>query len=102
MPYCAAQGSPWGPMRPGWVPWDQDVQDLCPNSHVWSSFFTDYQLGLTEGEMPPWPADPSYNHFVGENYLTDSEVALFEECYDTVEIFNESIGARHTKPLVIE
>lgn len=38
---------------------------------------------MQEGEMPPWPADPSYNHFVGENYLTDSEVALFEEWCDT-------------------
>ena len=67
-------------------------------------FFTASEdlYAMQEGEMPPWPADPSYNHFVGKNYLTDSEVALFEEWFDTVEIFNESTGARHTKPLVIE
>ena len=38
---------------------------------------------IQEGEMPPWPADPDYNHFVGENYLTDDEVALFQEWYET-------------------
>jgi hypothetical protein len=25
--------------------------------------------------MPPWPADPSYSHFVGEKVLTDAEIA---------------------------
>lgn len=24
--------------------------------------------------MPPWPADPSYSHFVGEKVLTDAEI----------------------------
>ena len=24
--------------------------------------------------MPPWPADPSYRHFLGERYLSDSEI----------------------------
>jgi len=24
--------------------------------------------------MPPWPADPSYSHFIGERFLTDAEI----------------------------
>ncbi|MBL7773120.1 MAG: hypothetical protein JNM95_09675 [Chitinophagaceae bacterium] len=28
--------------------------------------------------MPPWPADPKYRHFVGENILTQNEINLFE------------------------
>ncbi|PYS32725.1 MAG: hypothetical protein DMG14_33710, partial [Acidobacteria bacterium] len=26
--------------------------------------------------MPPWPADPSYAHFLGERVLTDKEIQL--------------------------
>jgi mono/diheme cytochrome c family protein len=26
--------------------------------------------------MPPWPADPSYSHFLGERVLTDEEIRL--------------------------
>jgi mono/diheme cytochrome c family protein len=26
--------------------------------------------------MPPWPADPTYRHFVGEHVLTDEQIAL--------------------------
>ena len=26
--------------------------------------------------MPPWPADPSYSHFLGERVLTDKEIQL--------------------------
>src|SRR5262245_4327878 len=26
--------------------------------------------------MPPWPADPSYMHFLGERVLTDQEIQL--------------------------
>ncbi|MEL6591656.1 MAG: hypothetical protein AAFQ68_16310, partial [Bacteroidota bacterium] len=29
-----------------------------------------------ERYMPPWPADPSYRHFVGERILTEEEIAL--------------------------
>jgi Copper type II ascorbate-dependent monooxygenase, C-terminal domain len=29
--------------------------------------------------MPPWPADPTYSHFVNENYLTDAEIKLIDE-----------------------
>ncbi|MBI1307151.1 MAG: hypothetical protein GC181_11165 [Bacteroidetes bacterium] len=28
---------------------------------------------IANGIMPPWPADPEYTHFVGENYLTQEE-----------------------------
>ena len=28
---------------------------------------------ITSGQMPPWPADPNYRHFVGENILTQAE-----------------------------
>ncbi|MFI5218395.1 MAG: cytochrome c [Bacteroidia bacterium] len=26
--------------------------------------------------MPPWPADPSYSHFIGERILTDDEIEM--------------------------
>lgn len=29
--------------------------------------------------MPPWPADPSYTHFVGENVLTAEEIDQIEQ-----------------------
>src|SRR4051812_22574415 len=29
--------------------------------------------------MPPWPADPSYSHFVGERVLTQEEIKLIDE-----------------------
>ena len=32
--------------------------------------------------MPPWPADPSYRHFSGENVLTDEQVALIGRWVD--------------------
>ncbi len=28
---------------------------------------------IKKGVMPPWPADPSYSHFVGENILSEEE-----------------------------
>jgi hypothetical protein len=28
--------------------------------------------------MPPWPADPSYSHFVGERVLTDEQITLIK------------------------
>jgi mono/diheme cytochrome c family protein len=31
-----------------------------------------------KGIMPPWPADPSYQHFVGERLLTDQEKETFK------------------------
>src|SRR5215813_1233591 len=26
--------------------------------------------------MPPWPADPSYSHFIGERVLSDKDIQL--------------------------
>lgn len=28
--------------------------------------------------MPPWPADPNYSHFIGENVLNDIEIGILE------------------------
>ncbi len=30
---------------------------------------------VEKGIMPPWPADPEYSHFIGENVLTETEKA---------------------------
>jgi len=38
---------------------------------------------MQDGEMPPWPADPEYRHFLGENVLSDQDVTLFTEWYET-------------------
>lgn len=32
--------------------------------------------------MPPWPADPSYNHFIGERVLTENEITLIKNWVD--------------------
>jgi hypothetical protein len=32
--------------------------------------------------MPPWPADPTYTHFVGERVLTDQQIALIQRWYE--------------------
>lgn len=32
--------------------------------------------------MPPWPADPTYSHFIGERRLTDEEIALMQQWTD--------------------
>ena len=29
--------------------------------------------------MPPWPADPSYSHFVGEKVLSDRDIAIIQK-----------------------
>jgi len=34
---------------------------------------------ITSGQMPPWPADPNYRHFVGENVLTQAEKQAIED-----------------------
>jgi hypothetical protein len=34
---------------------------------------------ITEGIMPPWPADPNYRHFANENVLSPSEKDLINE-----------------------
>src|SRR5436309_10156775 len=28
--------------------------------------------------MPPWPADPSYSHFIGERVLRDDEIQMVQ------------------------
>jgi hypothetical protein len=32
--------------------------------------------------MPPWPADPSYRHFLGEHVITDEQIALIATWVD--------------------
>jgi hypothetical protein len=34
---------------------------------------------ITEGFMPPWPADPGYRHFANENVLSTEEKNLIEQ-----------------------
>ncbi len=34
------------------------------------------QLSINERLMPPWPADTSYSHFVGEKVLSENEIHL--------------------------
>lgn len=38
---------------------------------------------MQDGEMPPWPADPAYRHFVGENVLSAQDLEIFTEWYET-------------------
>jgi hypothetical protein len=33
--------------------------------------------------MPPWPADPNYTHFVGENLLNDQQITLIQDWVNT-------------------
>ena len=55
---------------------------LLTYEDVFFTAFMDLHV-MQDGEMPPWPADPTYNHFVGENVLSDEDVALFETWYNT-------------------
>jgi hypothetical protein len=32
--------------------------------------------------MPPWPADPRYSHFLGENQLSEEQIALIDQWVD--------------------
>lgn len=32
--------------------------------------------------MPPWPADPTYTHFTGENFLSDGEIETIRQWVD--------------------
>lgn len=34
---------------------------------------------ITRGEMPPWPANPSYRHYIDENVLSQEEIDLFQK-----------------------
>ncbi|MBA2408141.1 MAG: hypothetical protein H0V65_09155 [Chitinophagales bacterium] len=40
--------------------------------------------------MPPWPADPSYSHFEGENYLTENEISLINDWVEAGSPFGDS------------
>jgi len=82
-----------------WPTWVEDiaplVHDHCAQCHHAGGpgpfslvtyedvFFTaGFDLhAMQDGEMPPWPADPDYRHFVGENVLSEEEVTLFEAWY---------------------
>lgn len=33
--------------------------------------------------MPPWPADPNYTHFVGENLLSEAQLKLIQDWVNT-------------------
>ncbi len=37
---------------------------------------------VLEKEMPPWPADPSYRHFVGEAVLSEDEIESINQWVD--------------------
>ena len=37
---------------------------------------------VTQRVMPPWPADPGYSHFIGENYLSDVEIKTIQRWID--------------------
>jgi hypothetical protein len=41
--------------------------------------------------MPPWPADPSYSHFAGENYLSENEIELINDWVDAGAPFGDSV-----------
>lgn len=36
------------------------------------------KFAVTTRYMPPWPADPSYTHFLGERMLSDSEITIIK------------------------
>ncbi len=40
--------------------------------------------------MPPWPADPSYSHFIGERRLTDNEITLIKNWVDNGKPIGDS------------
>ena len=79
------------------VNWANDIApiiyDHCTNCHraggIGNFSLTDYPSVFTMRDevadavinrrMPPWKADPAYRHYTGENYLTDSEIALVEQ-----------------------
>jgi hypothetical protein len=42
------------------------------------------------GIMPPWPADPSYSHFIGENVLSDLEKQIIFRWIDQGGRFGDS------------
>lgn len=73
------------------ITWSEDIAPLvfdnCSKCHHEGSAahfslmsyndFVEHSLGINyailDGEMPPWPADPEYRHFIGETVLTPEE-----------------------------
>ena len=45
---------------------------------------------VERGIMPPWPADPTYSHFIGENTLSDMEKEILFKWMDQGALFGDS------------
>ena len=45
---------------------------------------------VSKGIMPPWPADPEYSHFVGENILSELEKEILFKWIDTDFAYGDS------------
>jgi len=45
---------------------------------------------VEKGIMPPWPADPTYSHFLGENFLSDDEKQILYKWVDQGARFGDS------------
>lgn len=45
---------------------------------------------VEQGIMPPWPADPTYSHFLGENFLSDIEKQTLFKWIDQGGRFGDS------------
>lgn len=45
---------------------------------------------VEKGIMPPWPADPNYSHFLGENFLTDIEKQILYKWIEQGARFGDS------------
>ena len=45
---------------------------------------------VSKNIMPPWPADPTYSHFIGENILTDDEKEILFKWMDQGARFGDS------------
>lgn len=43
------------------------------------------------GYMPPWPADPTYSHFIGEKVLTHEEIQLIKKWVDSGMLRGDSL-----------
>ncbi len=53
--------------------------------------------------MPPWPADPAYSHFAGENFLSDAEIETIRKWHEQGSAEGnaaegQSISAAYTSP----
>lgn len=45
---------------------------------------------VEKGIMPPWPADPTYSHFLGENFLSDDEKQILYKWVDQGARYGDS------------